>query len=866
MIDHTLRTGASRLVLAAILTVAAAPATVLAQTTPDTAPVAGPSGAAVETVVVRGARLSRQRAIDAKRTADTIVEVVSADNIGALPDFNTAEAIQRLPGISTQIDQGEARYAVVRGVDSNLNLVLIDGNLVGAPEAEGRRVSLDTIPSDLVRNIEVVKSSTPDLDGSAVGGQINIITPTAFDRPDRQVNYSVRGNWSKKAEELGGGGSVLWSKRFGEETFGLALGASYNTRTFRSDLWEAIEWAPQGTGGTFGPGSVRYFDYDIMRERIGLIANADFRPREGVSVFIKSVFNEYTDVEGRQQAEFDHNRGVLTETTPGVLSYSRGEVFREFRQNEQTQRIYNLSAGFEVTRGKAEVSGRVTFGRGEEVTPIRNDIEYRAQDVALTPLPSTLDVRGERATFTAIGSRFFDPAAFRPRRYFFRQEDITEDLGAVQLDARLNDALGPDVALQFGVKHVAREKLRDNRRQRFDSIAPATVTWATIGGVIPQPGPWFDGKAEFGPYMDYDVLLGFFRANPTLFTLNTQVEIDNQFNLDYAIDEKISAIYGMADLTRGDFRLIGGVRIEHTDVKTSAFQVEDTDNDGVLEASDVLGVQGAKSFTDVLPSLNMTWDVGEATKVRAAAGVTIGRPDYDDMVPTFDIDGTTGTEAVAGNSALEPYRSVAFDLSIEHYPDAETIFSIGLFHKRIENPIFTRTTLNTVFNNVPVTRLDRPENAQTGTLLGVEFNAIQRFSKLPAPFDGLGVSVNGTFVDSKVKVPGRLDELPFFRQSRWIANGALFYEKGPLEMRLAVSYRDAYLETVGPTPDDDVYFGDRAQIDFKTSWTLPNEMELFVSVSNLNDASRVEYQGVPSRRLAEEIYDYSISFGISGKF
>ena len=144
--------------------------------TADGGPAGGPD------IVVTGSRASRVLAIERKRALPTIADVVSSDGIGKLPDYNTAEALQRLPGVSVEIDQSEPRYVVVRGIDPNLNQVTIDGNLVGIPEAEGRRVALDTIPSDLVAAIEVVKAVTPDYDGNAIGGSINIVTPTAFDR------------------------------------------------------------------------------------------------------------------------------------------------------------------------------------------------------------------------------------------------------------------------------------------------------------------------------------------------------------------------------------------------------------------------------------------------------------------------------------------------------------------------------------------------------------------------------------------------------------------------------------------------------------------------------------------------------------
>ena len=134
----------------------------------------------LEEIVVTGTRVSQLLALQRKRSAESILDAVSADTVGKLPDFNAAEAVQRLPGLSVELDQGEGRYPIIRGIDSNLNNVTIDGNLVGAPEGSGRRVALDVVPSDLISVIEVVKAITPDLDGNAVGGNINIVDAQRF--------------------------------------------------------------------------------------------------------------------------------------------------------------------------------------------------------------------------------------------------------------------------------------------------------------------------------------------------------------------------------------------------------------------------------------------------------------------------------------------------------------------------------------------------------------------------------------------------------------------------------------------------------------------------------------------------------------
>src|SRR5690606_11917156 len=152
----------------------------------------------------------------------------------------------------------------------------------------------------------------------------------------------------------------------------------------------------------------------------------------------------------------------------------------------------------------------------------------------------------------------------------------------------------------------------------------------------------------------------------------------------------------------------------------------------------------------------------------------------------------------------------------------------------------------------------QPENADSGKLLGLELILEQQFVRLPHPFDGLGASVNLTFVDSEVTVFGREDdELPFFRQPDKIGNVAVFYAIGPFEARVAATYRDDYLQSIGEDVTEDVYFGSRTQVDLKLSWHVTDNLNVFGELQNLNDASRREYQAVESRMFADEIYSWT---------
>lgn len=810
-------------------------------------------------ILVTGSRASREQAIERKRALPTISDVVASDGIGKLPDYNTAEALQRLPGVSVEIDQGEPRYVVVRGIDPNLNQVTVDGNLVGVPEAEGRRVALDTIPSDLIAAIQVVKAVTPDYDANAVGGSINIVTPTAFDRSKPFTYVTGRGSYNDKSGKTGYGGSLTHGQRFGTDgQFGIVAAGSYSKRFIDSDLAEPTAWTSFTTAGTTvqAPTSYVLYDYRIMRERIGGILNLDWRPSDAVRVYLRNIYDVFTDHEERDQFNF-----VLVNAAtppPVVLSptsirFPSGRATRQFRQDNQTQKLYNISPGTELKFGRAELDLNYTYAHAQEHTPIRDDLEFRSAALQT----ATLDLTSDRPLFSAIDPRLFDAANFPLRRIRERRERIDEDLNTAKADLKftLNDS-GASF-LKVGGKFIDRVKTRDNQQSQRDALAPSTL--ATTGGVLPPPDDFYNGDYVFGPTIDYSKVLAFYNANPGLIALNAAQTAINNASLDYRIHEKIYAGYGMINVVLGDLTAIGGVRVERTEGRYNANELR--------TATGITPLTFEHDYTHILPSVHLNYRARRDVLLRAAYTNTVGRPNYDASVPTFTEDAGIGT---AGNPNLKPYTSMGLDVSAEYYPGADSILSVGMFYKHLKNPIFTQTIQNTSFAGIPLTSLSQPENADHGKLFGIEANAQRRLTFLPSPFDGLGVSVNATYVSSSVKVPGRESEdIPFFGQSDWLVNAALFYEKGPFEARVALAYRTGFIANVGNAVQKttaDIYEAGRTSVDARISYKLFEGVEVFGSLSNINKAPLAYYQTNRQQTYSRQIYSFNGDFGISARF
>ena len=201
------------------------------------------AGVSEELTVRAGTALAR----DEKRASENIIDVVSADGVGRFPDANAAEALRRVPGVSLEIDQGEGRFVVVRGMDSTLNNVTINGQTIGTPAEFGTRgVSMDSVPADLISRLEVSKAIRPDMDANAIGGAINIATVGAFDRPEGFFSGTIRTGYNDMSGRSPFSANASYGRMFGErQQWGVVIGGSYSQRRFDSELYRGASesWA-----------------------------------------------------------------------------------------------------------------------------------------------------------------------------------------------------------------------------------------------------------------------------------------------------------------------------------------------------------------------------------------------------------------------------------------------------------------------------------------------------------------------------------------------------------------------------------------------------------------------------------------------
>jgi TonB-dependent receptor len=825
------------------------------------------SGPGFEEIVVTGFRLAQMTSIQAKRSATAIKDVVTADDAGKLPDQNAAEALQRLPGVSISIDQGEGRYVAIRGIDPALNNVTIDGQTIGAPE-DSRRVALDTIPTELLTRLEVIKAVTPDLDGNAIGGSVNLVTASAYDsKESRTLTASAETGYYDLSSDVPFGASVALTQRAGaDEQFGIVLSASYSTRTYRSEnLQGGSEWEEEGD--FLIPDEYVLRDYELERIRKGFVANFEWRPVDGLKLHWRNLWNQFEDTEERQAAVIDYRNGDLLDQTPTSGRFTEAEAERLVKYRREKQSILNTTLGGEYAIDAWTLSADLTYGDAEQDTPFDNEWSFESSD--------EFEARYDTSDFfwrVDGGAPFLDAGAYEFNEVARDSQIVEEDLLTAQFDARRELEWGSAPGyVQFGAKFTGREKTSDLTSNVFDGFdGTLTLDQAAQPGrssFLTSVRPYY----TFGPRVDYGVVEGVFAGQTPDFERSDDDSFENSLADDYEVEEDVTAAYLMAGGTFGSFDVLAGARVEQTDTSFAAYDL--VFEDGELVTDEVLR-RGENDYTNTLPGLHVRWTANPDLYVRFAYTNTIGRPEYVDLAPRrvfeIDADGAVFEGSVEeGNPELQPLESTNLDASVEWYLQPAGLVALGLFYKDIDNPIYTRTTEleDTVFEGRPFSELTilRPENADSGRLQGIELNYKQPFAGLPAPFDGFGFTVNYTYTDGEATLFDRDEKVPFFLQPEHTGNVALFFEKYGFEARIAYTYRSEYLDEVAEDAAQDVYVDSRGQLDFKASYAFNPKWRVFLEVLNITDEPLRYLNG--NVRLAEnEIYSWNAVAGVQVTF
>ena len=782
---------------------------------------------AMEEIVVTGTpiRDSQAAAIDAKRTAVNVSDVISADTIGRFPDQNLADSLGRVPGIAIERDQGQARFINFRGTPFRYTKIAFDGiDILGAEN--GRIPRFDSFPSTITSRIEVNKAITADMPGESVIGFVNIETFNPFD----QAGFRISAEAGAGNQELGDQDIDKYNLRVSHsnESFGVQAFYSHNRRGRITDNREmGYVLTPQGLVPS--DDDLDFRSYRGLREDNAYGGQVEFRPDEDTRIFFSTLYSEFIDEEERNQFEFgfDALADAGVELTPNTGYYPEVPVRRLLEDGVYENSTFTNTLGLDFRAGEWDLEARVNSTETENSTQLplpdsRGALVAASYDLSDPNLP-VVEVFAPN-TMTPIDVNTLD-YAFTLALFF--QRELVTDANKFKFDAgREIDFMG-DSYLKLGIQYDTRE---------------------AVGGSGFSAGS-FPDSVDIGNFVTGDLWDAFFPNSiggrnidnaglDDAWVAAGRVNPPNDPDENIGIDEDVVAVYAM-NTTEFDWGNINyGLRIEQTEATSSGSLL-----DGDTGTASTVSVD--TDYTNVLPSVHVNWNLQEDVKLRASFSSGVSRPTYEEMRASYDVDFIDGSVS-GGNPSLEAEESIGADLSLEWYFADAALLSGGVFFRSIDNVIYpARTTIADGSTLIPGVAPGTPVsygsffNGEDGELSGIELQAL-----VPLPA-GFGVSGNVTLIDSEFTAPflNATSKLP--GTSDYILNGSVFWEDFGVSLRLNYMYRDDWLSLTESDALNE-FWGEQERVDFSARYVLPLDqfdgaVTVFFNANNLTDYREVRY-------------------------
>jgi len=866
----------------------------------------------LETVTVSSPRLNQTTvgALQEQKQADNIVTVQSGDQIRSLPNYNAAEALARMPGVTAERDEGEGKFVEIRGTPPLFQHVTIDGADVPGTLRGDRSVKLDDVPADVLGALEVHKTLSADMDAAAIGGSVNLVTKI----PEGSPGGYASGYYGYQTLESNnnGHGDLSYGGRIGaDQKLGFLLDGSID-RTDRviNDVepsWQAVAPGRNGSfynvnGGSGYTGAWPSWserEYNYYRTRYGAGGDLDYRFSPTSSVYVKGLWSAFFDeanrwitglggsglqmvngvptVTGASVSPFYSNRGPIEHTwgftgggrhDAGVwqLAWAANYAGSSANQHDHYDDSYAPLGGNRLANFTYGYDGSRLIPRPVLAPGVLSDL-HTASDYALTQL----NTDNERTSGSIVGGR---------------------------LDALLPYTLGRlPASLKLGLKIQNQHKgyLSNQPSYRPDG-SPLLSEFPSSYRAPSFYGDVCAGCYPLAPFGSIPAVNQNLVAHPGAWTFTPNTTRDALAT--FAGTEQVTAAYGMQTLDVRNLHVNVGVRVENTRV---GYVGHGEDSTGALLADPI---HGSHSYTDLFPSLQLRYALGENTNLRAAFTRGIARPNYSQLAPSFNAagalpvqnGGTISSAITVGNPDLRPEYAWNSDLLAEHYFNSVGVLSAGLFYKDIRNFIFNRTG----FYSGPIPGYAKffastPENGPSADLWGFELDYMQHLTFLPGVLRGVGFDVNWTHVESRAIVPQdttaghylnaltgdsvfpyrgqpfRHAALP--RQFPTLLNLSLLYDDSRFTARISGQYTSASIYGYGqdgtsnPTSGDNWNYA-HWQLDAAATYTLVGSSAITLQALNLTNSVFGFFNGTTRTpwNVQREYYGTTLFIGVRQGF
>lgn len=895
-----------------VLSALALPAAVMAQDAPpnDTGT---QDATAVDEIVVTGIRASQQQSINIKRNAVGVVDSIAAEDLGKLPDQNVAESLQRVPGVTIERNRGEGRYVSVRGFGPKFNAVTVNGRTL-ATDNNGREFSFDVLPSEIISGADVYKSPQANINGASIGATIDVRTLRPIDqRKALEMAGSIGSTWAELSDSYNPEASAVISWRNDNRTLAAALSASYVDQETRNDEFtigaghvrRSSTDSYYNRGGVAGarigpnvapfsgvsmPSNLSPFFFERSKEMLGLNGVVQYRPTERLTVTVDGLYAKADITEQQTGLAYDFAGGTLVEQVvengealyqryqggfvDQIIQYDHREVTtNQFGLNLKWEATDDLTLSFDASSSTAERRGK----EDNDFTTIRRK-----------NVDTWLDRRSGSPIYNyGFTSPNYADAATNPQgltaHYYIwgGGSDVDDEIQEYKFDGAWKPAGA--VSIYAGLGAQSRTKTINASEMPFGE----QCAYCDSNQVLPTSLFQSTDRNFFGGSGGGDILRDWLIYDPRALILQVKEYADRDgkaFNQavfspsgSSVVDEDVLIGYLMAEvqteLANMPLSVNFGVRYEDTQYTSSGASrtVISAKPNGagqnIIEVSPVVPVSFDGAYTDILPSLNARLNVTDDLILRFAASRVMTRPTLSDLSPRQSIQTNPGNETIKrGNPDLQPFRATQMEGGVEWYFANTSLLSFAAFYKNIDSFVTLVTTPQKV--DEITFQVTVPSNGKGAVVKGFEVGYRQMFNNLPAPFDGLGVQTSFTYADSDANYTNTVANVSYGLEglSKYSYSLVGFYEKGPIQARMAYTWRDKFLAVASGRNGEPEYFDAYGQLDVGASYDVNDKFTVFVDGLNLTDEEEFIYSVSPDRTKEFRTTGRRVSAGVRLRF
>lgn len=821
-------------------------------------------GVELQGVEVVGALHGQRKALQMQKEMMGITNVVSADQVGKFPDSNIGDALKRINGVNVQYDQGEARFGQVRGTSADLTSVTVNGNRIPSAEGDTRNVQLDLIPADMIQTIELNKVVTADMDGDAIGGEINLVTKNTPSH--RVLSFNIGSGYSWISEKPQWDLGATWGDRFFNDKLGIMAALSYQYAPGGSDNAE-FEYEENDNGELeLKEAEVRQYYVTRERQSYSLALDYQFNPLNKIS--FKGIYNRRSDWENRYGLKYKDLNDAPGEQSVEVQTKAGASNTKDRRLELQQTMDFTLDG--EHYLGKLKIDWAGSYSRASEERPNERYATYKYKDMDLSG--SIVGEGGKRPYISRALPELSDEG-WELDEFTNSDQDIVENEWKARLNFTLPLAEGIwGNTLKFGAKYTSKDKNRETVFYDYDPDEVLGSGWRNFTGAQIRDGFMAGDHYPVGTPFISKQYLG--SINPSHFQgeENFEEEAGN-----YDIRETITAGYLRFDQQLGK-RLSAtvGLRVERTDLRTNGFNLDTESGNGLTPTGEY-----KHHYTDLLPSLLLKYRFHEDGNLRASITKTLSRPKYSALIANKTIN-TEDMEATIGDPNTKPAEAINIDLSADYYFKSIGLVSLGLFYKDIKNVNVEWSSNKYLGSDLGLQgeyaneefEVTQNINAYDARIWGIEAALQRDFGFISPALNCVGFYGNYTYTHSSTRnFNERLnvqegEEVKVAGSPEHSANASLYFDKAGFNIRLSWNYASSFIDEMSTSRALDRYYDAVNYMDLNASYTWGKNYKftVYADAKNLLNQPLRYYQGTKDRTMQMEYYGVKVQAGVKIAF